>query len=136
MLNHVAIMGRLTKDPELRTTQNGVPVCTVSIACDRDIAAKGEERKADFIEVTAWRHTAEFLSKWFTKGSLVAVSGRLETRFYEKSGERRQSVFVLAESIYFAEGRKNAQSDLQSGSEQSQGVPVFADYEGEEDLPL
>lgn len=136
MLNHVAIMGRLTKDPELRTTQNGVPVCSVSIACDRDIAAKGEERKADFIEVTAWRHTAEFLSKWFTKGSLVAISGRLETRFYEKNGERRQSVFVLAESIYFAEWKKTAQSNLQSGSEQSQGVPVFAEYEGEEELPF
>lgn len=136
MLNTVTIMGRLTKAPELRSTQSGVPVTSVSIACDRDIAAKGEEKKTDFFEVTAWRHTAEFLCKYFDKGSMVAINGRLQTSIYEKSGERRQSVFILAESIYFAEGRKNAQSGLQSGSEQTQGVPVFADYEGEEEPPF
>lgn len=136
MLNTVTIMGRLTKAPELRSTQSGVPVTSVSIACDRDIAAKGEEKKTDFFEVTAWRHTAEFLCKYFDKGSMVAINGRLQTSIYEKSGERRQSVFILAESIYFAEGRKNAQSDLQSGSEQTQGVPVFTEYESEEELPF
>lgn len=134
MLNTITIMGRLTKAPELRSTQSGVPVTSVSIACDRDIAAKGVEKKTDFFEVTAWRHTAEFLCKYFDKGTMIVVNGRLQTSFYEKNGERRQSVFILAESIYFGEGRKTAQSDLQSGSQSSE--PVFVPVDDNEELPF
>ena len=106
MLNVVAIMGRLTRDPELKTTQSGVNVCRFSIACDRSFARQGEERKADFIDVTAWRQTAEFVSKHFQKGSMIAVEGSLQTRQYQdKSGNNRTSTEVLASQVSFCGGK-------------------------------
>ena len=87
MLNVVAIMGRLVADPELRTTPAGVSVCTVRIACDRNFVQQGQERQADFLDVVAWRGTAEFISKYFSKGSMVAVHGHLQSRQYkDKNG--------------------------------------------------
>ena len=103
MLNVVALMGRLVYEPELKTTQNGTNVCSFRIAVDRSFARQGEERKADFIDVTAWRQTAEFVSKYFQKGSLIAIEGSLQTRQYQdKQGNNRTAVEVVANNINFA----------------------------------
>lgn len=117
MLNVVALMGRLVRDPELKTTQSGNSVCTFSIAVDRSYTAKDEERKADFITVTAWRQTAEFICKYFQKGSLIAIEGSLQTRQYQdKSGNNRTATEVLAAEVGFC-GPKAA------------GKPATASYE-------
>ena len=103
MLNIVAIMGRLVYDPELKTTQQGTSVCSFRIACDRSYAPNGKERQADFIDVVAWRQTAEFVSKHFQKGSMIAIEGSLQTRQYQdKQGSNRTAVEVLANHISFA----------------------------------
>ena len=103
VLNIVALMGRLVYDPELKTTQNGTNVCSFRIAVDRSFTRQGEERKADFIDVTAWRQTAEFVSKYFQKGSMIAIEGSLQTRQYQdKQGNNRTEVEVLANHISFA----------------------------------
>lgn len=110
MLNIVALIGRLTHDPELKTTPNGVNVCSFRIAVDRSFTRKGEERKADFIDVTAWRQTAEFVSKYFQKGSMISVQGRLETRQYQdKNGNNRTATEVLAAEVGFC-GPKAAEN--------------------------
>ena len=102
MLNVVALMGRLVADPELKTTQSGNSVCTFRVAVDRSYAPQGEERQADFITVTAWRKTAEFVSKYFQKGSMISVQGRLETRQYQdKNGNNRTATEVLAAEVGF-----------------------------------
>ena len=102
MLNVVAIQGRLTHDPELKTTPNGVSVCTFRIAVDRSYVPHGEERQTDFITVTAWRKTAEFVSKYFQKGSMISVQGRLETRQYQdKNGNNRTATEVIAAEVGF-----------------------------------
>lgn len=103
MLNVVAIMGRLVADPELRTTPSGVSVCTVRIACDRNFVQQGQERQADFLDVVAWRGTAEFISKYFSKGSMVAVHGHLQTSNYkDKNGNSRTAVEIVADDLSFA----------------------------------
>ena len=102
MLNVVALMGRLVADPELKTTQSGNSVCTFRVAVDRSYVQQGEERQADFITVTAWRKTAEFVSKYFQKGSMISVQGRLETRQYQdKNGNNRTATEVLAAAVGF-----------------------------------
>lgn len=102
MLNVVVLTGRLVADPELKTTQSGNSVCTFRVAVDRSYAPQGEERKADFITVTAWRKTAEFVSKYFQKGSMISVQGRLETRQYQdKNGNNRTATEVLAAEVGF-----------------------------------
>lgn len=102
MLNVVALMGRLVADPELKTTQSGNSVCTFRIAVDRGYVPQGEERQADFITVTAWRKTAEFICKYFQKGSLIAIEGRLQTRQYQdKSGNNRTATEVIAAEVGF-----------------------------------
>lgn len=109
MLNVVAIQGRLTHDPELKTTPNGVSVCTFRIAVDRSYVPHGEERQTDFITVTAWRKTAEFVSKYFQKGSMISVQGRLETRQYQdKNGNNRTATEVIAAEVGFC-GPKSAE---------------------------
>lgn len=109
MLNIVAIMGRLVHDPELKTTQQGTSVCSFRIACDRSYTQKGQERQADFIDVVAWRQSAEFVSKYFQKGSMIAIEGSLQTRQYQdKQGSNRTAVEVLANHISFA-GSKAAE---------------------------
>ena len=107
MLNVVAIMGRLVADPELRTTQNGTNVCSFRIACDRNFARQGEQRQADFIDIVAWRQQAEFVSKYFTKGSMIVVSGRLQIRDYtDRDGNRRTAAEVVADNVYFGESKR------------------------------
>ena len=102
MLNVVAIQGRLTHDPELKTTPNGVSVCSFRIACERSYSSKGEERKADFFTITAWRQTAEFVCKYFQKGSMIAVEGSLQTRQYQdQQGNNRTVVEIVANNVSF-----------------------------------
>lgn len=101
MLNIIAIMGRLTAEPELRHTPNGVATCTFRIAVERSFARAGEERKADFIDIVTWRKAAEFVCKYFGKGSLIAVNGSLQTRSYEdKNGNRRTAYEVVADNVH------------------------------------
>ena len=106
MLNVVALMGRLVYDPELKTTQNGTNVCSFRIAVDRSFTRQGEQRQADFVDVTAWRQTAEFVSKYFQKGSMIAIEGSLQTRRYQdKNGNNRTSTEVLASQVSFCGGK-------------------------------
>ena len=108
MLNVVAIGGRLVADPELRTTPAGHSVCSFRIACDRSYVQQGRERQADFIDIVAWRQQADFVSKYFQKGSLIAVEGSLQTRQYQdKNGNNRTAVEVVANNISFV-GAKSA----------------------------
>lgn len=109
MLNHIDIMGRCTKDPELRTTVSGLSVATVTIACDRDFPDKSGNRDTDFVNVVAWRGTGEFLSKYFSKGSQIVVSGRLQSRDWtDKNGSKRTEWEVLADNIYFCGDKKGS----------------------------
>lgn len=106
MLNVVALMGRLVYDPELKTTQPGTSVCSFRIAVDRSFARQGEERKADFIDVTAWRQTTEFVCKYFQKGGMIAIEGSLQTRQYQdKNGNSRTATEVLASQVSFCGGK-------------------------------
>lgn len=107
MLNHISLMGRLTRDPELRYTQSQTPVASFTLACDRDFRDKDGERPTDFIPVTAWRQTAEFVDRYFRKGDMMAVSGRLQMREWtDKDGNRRTVAEVLAESVYFGGAKR------------------------------
>lgn len=107
MLNVVAIMGRLVADPELRTTPAGHSVCSFRIACDRSYVQQGQERQADFIDIVAWRQQADFVSKYFQKGSMIAVEGSLQTRNYQdKNGSNRTAVEVVANNISFAGSKR------------------------------
>lgn len=109
MLNVVALMGRLVYEPELKTTPSGINVCSFRIAVDCSFTRKGEERKADFIDVTAWRQTAEFVSKYFQKGSMIAIEGSLQTTSYQdKNGNNRTKVEVVANNVSFC-GSKAAE---------------------------
>ena len=109
MLNHITIMGRLTRDPELRRTGSGVAVASFSLAVDRDFAPKdGGERETDFIDCVAWRQTGEFVSKYFTKGRMAVVSGRLQIRSWtDKDGNKRRSAEVVADNVYFGDSKRD-----------------------------
>ena len=118
MLNVVAIMGRLVADPELRTTTHGTNVCTFRIACERSYFKPGEQRQADFVDIVAWGKTAEFICKFFQKGSMIAVEGSLQTRNYQdKQGNKRTAVEVVANNISFA-GAKAADKPAAASYEQ------------------
>ena len=108
MLNHIVLMGRLTRDPELRYTQSQIPVASFSLAVDRDFGGRdGGERQTDFIDIVAWRSTAEFVSKYFTKGSMAVVSGRLQIRDWtDREGGKRRSAEVVADNVYFGESKR------------------------------
>ena len=110
MLNHITIMGRLTRDPELRRTGSGTAVAGFTIACDRDYSGKdGGEKEVDFIDCVAWKHTAEFVSKYFTKGRMAVVSGRLQIRGWtDNDGKKRRTAEVVADNVYFADSKKDA----------------------------
>lgn len=102
MLNCAIIMGRLTADPELRTTASGLSVTSFSVAVDRRFQRQGEEKQTDFINVVAWRQTADFVSRYFRKGSMIAVQGSIQTRNYEdKNGNRRTAVEIVADNVSF-----------------------------------
>ena len=109
MLNHIVIMGRLARDPELRRTGSGVAVTSFRLAVDRDFAPKdGGERETDWIDCVAWRQTGEFVSKYFTKGRMAVVSGRLQIRNWtDKDGNKRSSAEVVAENVYFGDSKRD-----------------------------
>ena len=110
MLNKVIIMGRLARDPELRRTQSGVSVTSFRIACDRDFKSQSGEKETDWIDVVAWRNTAEFVSKYFTKGRMAIVEGRLQTRDWtDKDGNKRTAVEVVADNVYFGDSKRDGQ---------------------------
>ena len=113
MLNHIVIMGRLTRDPELRTTQAGVSVTSFTVAVDRDFGGRdGGERQTDFIDCVAWRSTGEFVSKYFHKGSMIVVSGRLQSRkWQDREGNNRVSWEINADNVYFGESRRDSDSN-------------------------
>ena len=112
MLNRVVLMGRLVADPELKTTNSGVSVCSFRIAVDRSYVKNGEQRQTDFFDIVAWRSSAEFVCRHFTKGSLIAVDGQLQTRQYQtKDGSNRSAVEVVADSISFTGERKEQKQD-------------------------
>lgn len=108
MLNTITIMGRLTRDPELRRTSSGVAVASFTLACERDFAAQGETRETDFIDIVAWRYTAEFVDKYFSKGQMAIVTGRLQIRnWQDKEGNKRRSAEILADHVYFGEAKRD-----------------------------
>lgn len=109
MLNHIDLMGRLTRDPELRRTGSGTPVASFTIAVDRDFSNKESgEKETDFIDIVAWRSTAEFVSKYFTKGRMAVVSGRLQIRpWTDNDGNKRRNAEVVADNVYFGDSKKD-----------------------------
>ena len=120
MLNVVAIMGRLVADPELRTTTQGNSVCSFRIACDRSYVQQGQERQADFIDIVAWRQQADFVSKYFQKGSMIAIDGSLQTRQYQgKNGNNRTAVEVVANNISFAGAKRQDGQNAPSYEQQT-----------------
>ena len=118
MLNHITIMGRLTRDPELRRTGSGIAVASFTVAVDRDFSGRdGGERETDFIDCVAWRQTGEFVSKYFTKGSMIVVSGRLQIRNWtDKEGNKRRSAEVVADNCYFGESKRNSEGNAYGGN--------------------
>ena len=122
MLNHITLMGRLTRDPELRYAGE-TPVCSFTLACDRDFKSNGQA-ETDFIDIVAWRNTASFVNQYFTKGRMAVVSGRLQIREWtDKEGGKRRSAEVVAENLYFGDSKK---SDNTGGQEPPAGfVPNF-----------
>ncbi|MCI8690487.1 MAG: single-stranded DNA-binding protein [Oscillibacter sp.] len=120
MLNRIVLMGRLTRDPELRRTQNGTAVTSFTLAVDRDFKSQSGEKETDFIDCVAWRNTAEFVSKYFTKGRLAVAEGRLQLRDWtDRDGNKRRSAEVVVDNVYFGESKRES-----SGSEYG-GPPPY-----------
>ncbi len=118
MLNQVALMGRLTADPELRRTPNDVAVTTFTIAVNRSYVKQGAERQADFIDVVAWRNTAEFICRYFRKGQMMAVTGSIQTRTYtDKEGKNRKAFEVVADNVYFTESKNTGSGNREDYSD-------------------
>ena len=137
MLNHITLMGRLVRDPELRRTGTGVAVASFRVAVDRDYAPKdGGERKADFIDCVAWRQTGEFISKYFTKGRMIVVDGRLEMRDWtDKDGNKRTSAEVVVDNAYFGDSKRDGDNggnayggNTYGGSSYSAPAPSYGGY--------
>ncbi len=152
-MNKVILMGRLTTDPELKTTPNGISVTSFSLAVDRNYVKQGSERKTDFINIVAWRQRAEFICKYFVKGQLIALDGSIETRSYvDKNGNNRTAFEVVVENAYFTGDRRNSsQGGYQASYQQSAPAPIpqepasvyssgsagdFEDMPLDEDLPF
>lgn len=137
MLNNICLIGRLTAAPELRHTANATPVASFTVAVERDFKGNDGQKQTDFINCVAWRGTAEFVSKYFGKGSMAAVSGRLQIRSYQdRDGNNHTVAEVLAENVYFGESRRghdSSDSHDTSAAEQKSG---FVELDDEEDLPF
>ena len=118
MLNHITIMGRLTCDPELRRTGSGIAVASFTVAVDRDFGGRdGGEKETDFIDCVAWRQTGEFVSKYFTKGRMIVVSGRLQIRSWtDKDGNKRRTAEVVADNCYFGDSKRDDQGSSYGGN--------------------
>lgn len=153
MLNHITIMGRLTRDPELRTTSNQTPVASFTLAVDRDFADKQSgEKQTDFIDCVAWRQSADFVNKYFSKGSMAVVAGRLQIRDWnDKDGNKRRNAEVVVENIYFGESKRNDSAKAEQPHYQSRGnyrnesydsdlhypsAASFSTYDEDDDMPF
>ena len=152
MLNHIIIMGRMTRDPEIKYTQSNTPVASFSLAVERDFGGRdGGEKQTDFIECTAWRQTAEFVSKYFAKGSMAVVSGRLQIREWnDRDGNKRRSAEVVADNIYFGESKRRDGGDNRGASNSAPkheppatsaptaqpAEPTFTELADESELPF
>jgi single-strand DNA-binding protein len=122
MLNKAILMGRIVADPELRNTANNTPVTSFTIAVDRGYVKQGAERQADFLDIVAWRNTAEFVCKWFKKGQMIALEGSIQTRTYtDKDGNKRKAVEILADNVHFADSKRD-----NSGGDYAQFSPAAA----------
>ena len=136
MLNHITIMGRLVRDPELRRTGSGIAVASFTVAVDRDFGSRdGGERETDFIDCVAWRQTGEFVSKYFTKGRMIVVSGRLQIRSWnDKDGNKRRTAEVVADNCYFGDSRRDGEStgsfggNTYGGNAYSAPAPSYGGY--------
>lgn len=127
MLNSITLMGRMCKDPELRRTESGIAVTSFSLACERDYAPQGGEMETDFIDVVCWRNAAEFAAKYFSKGMMTVVIGRLQIRGWtDKDGNKRRSAEILADHVYFGEGKKD-KAESNQGSESNQDFSELND---------
>lgn len=136
MINSTVIMGRLTADPELKKTQSGISVTSFCVAVDRSYVKEGEERQADFINVVAWRGTAEFVTRYFHKGSMIAVQGSIQTRKYEdKDGNKRVAVEILANNVSFCGSKSESKSD-ESTAAPVADINASFDEEDDEGLPF
>lgn len=133
MLNNIVLLGRLTRDPELRRTASGISVASFTLAVDHDYAGEGGSRGADFIDIVAWRSKADFVCKYFTKGQMACVSGRLQIRNWtDNDGSKRRSAEVVAENIYFAGAKQS-----KSGNEPQPAPGEFTELpEDDSDLPF
>ena len=136
MLNHITIMGRLTRDPELRRTGSGVAVASFTVAVDRDFGGRdGGEKETDFIDCVAWRQTGEFVSKYFTKGRMIVVSGRLQIRSWtDKDGNKRRTAEVVADNCYFGDSKRDSEGGNAYGGNtyggNAYGAPAGNNYGG------
>lgn len=138
MLNHIVTMGRLVRDPELRHTQSGIPVTSFTIACDRDYKGADGEKATDFLDIVAWRQTAEFVSQYFTKGRMAVIDGRLQLRDWtDREGNRRRSAEILANSVHFGDRKPENQAAPRDYAAPA-GVPAGGvdDLEAGGDLPF
>lgn len=134
MLNRIIVMGRMTRDPELRRTGSGTAVTSFSLAVDRDFKPQSGEKETDFIDVVAWRNTAEFVSKYFSKGRMAVVEGRLQLRDWtDKEGNKRRTAEIVADSVYFGDSKRD-------GGDNSGYAPAFSggfdEIEDDGDLPF
>ena len=127
MLNHITIMGRLTRDPELRRTGSGIAVASFTVAVDRDFGGRdGGEKETDFIDCVAWRQTGEFVSKYFSKGRMAVVSGRLQIRNWtDKEGNKRRTAEIVADNVYFGDSKRD-------GDSTASAAPVYGGYSAPE----
>ena len=128
MLNHIVIMGRLTRDPELRRTGSGVAVASFTVAVDRDFGKnEAGEKETDFIDCVAWRQTGEFVSKYFTKGRMAVVSGRLQIRSWtDKDGNKRRTAEVVADNVYFGDSKR--EGDAMGSAYAAPAAPAYGGY--------
>lgn len=138
MLNRIIIMGRLTRDPELRRTGSGLPVANFSVAVDRDFPSQSGEKETDFIDCVAWRKPAEFVTKYFTKGSLIVVSGRLQIRTWQdKDGNKRRTAEIVADSVYFGGAKTSSQDAVPAQPAAPAPASDFSVIDGPDDqLPF
>lgn len=144
MLNKVILMGRLTRDPEMRATQSGVNMCRFGLAVNRSYTKQGEQEVTDFFDVVAWRTTAEFVGRYFKKGMQVAVTGRIQMRTWEDiEGKKRTNYDIVADEVFFAEAKRDNNNNGYSNDGFSQGnnssvpnTPGFAPVDTDEDLPF
>lgn len=126
MLNHIVLMGRLTRDPELRRTGSGIAVASFTLAVDRDFAAQGAEKETDFVDIVAWRNTAEFVSRYFTKGRMAVVTGRLQIRNWtDKDGNKRRSAEVVADNVYFGDSKRDNTANAGFDQTPSYSAPAY-----------